>query len=463
MKSSIIQALRDSVRGPVLCPGDDEYDATRVLHNAMIDKRPGAIVRCTGVADVRYCVNMARENGLLVAIRGGGHGVAGNAVCDGGLMIDLSLLRSVRVDAEQRIAWIGGGATLGDIDHETQVFGLVAPAGVVSETGIAGLALGGGFGWVRSKYGMSVDNILSVEIITADGEFRRASAGENPDLFWAVRGGGGNFGVVTSFEFRLHPLGPIVMHCAPLYPGEQARDILQGWREFMQDAPDDFTSEFFFWTVPDHESFPSEFRGLEVVIPAGVYAGPAEEGERYVQPLRELGTPLLDLSAQRPFTAVQKMFDVYLPKGELLNYWKSLYLDHLGDEVIDSLATAFETRPARRTPFVLHDLRGASSRIDADATAFGARTMPYLMEFNSSWPDPRDSDANMAWTRGVWDDMADRFSSGGGYLNMTSYNDDGEGLVKDTYGVNYQRLRQVKSQYDPNNLFRLNANILPAA
>ena len=462
MDSTTIQTLKESVRGAVLCPGDADYEQTRILHNAMIDKQPAAIVRCTGVADVRQCVNVAREHSILTSIRGGGHGVAGNALCDGGLMIDLSLLRNVRVDAEKRIAWISGGATLGDIDHETQVFGLVAPAGVVSETGIAGLALGGGFGWVRGKYGMSVDNMLSVDIVTADGELRHASADENPDLFWAVRGGGGNFGVVTTFEFQLHPLGPIVMHCAPIYAGSQARDILRGWREFMQTAPDDFTSEFFFWTVPDHESFPPDLRGLDIVIPAGVYAGPSEEGERYVQPLRELGTPLLDLSAQRPFTAVQQMFDVYLPKGEMLNYWKSLYLDGMTDDVIDRLVEVFNERPARRTPFVLHDLRGASSRIDADATAFGARDMPYLMEFNSSWQGPQDTDANIDWTRKVWNDMAARFSNGGGYLNMTSYNDDGEGLVKDTYGVNYARLRQVKARYDPDNLFRLNANILPA-
>ena len=310
---------------------------------------------------------------------------------------------------------------------------------------------------------MSVDNILGVDIVTADGELRHANATENPDLFWAVRGGGGNFGIVTTFEFRLHPLGPVVMHCAPVYAGTQARAILQGWREFMQTAPDEFTTEFFFWTIPDHDTFPPELRGEDVVIPAGVYAGPADEGEQYVQPLRELATPLVDLSAQRPFTAVQQMFDVYLPKGELLNYWKSLYLDRMTDDVFDALITVFNERPAIRTPFVLHDLRGASSRIDADATAFGSRSMPYLMEFNSSWTEPGDTAANIAWTRKVWDDMAARFSSGnGGYLNMTSYNEHGEGLVKETYGVNYQRLREVKRQYDPGNLFRLNANILPA-
>ena len=461
MDAKAIQRMKENCRGTVLCPGDNGYDETRGLHNAMIDKRPAAIVRCTGVADVQHCVNVARDHGVTPAIRGGGHGVAGNAVCDDGVMIDLSLLRNVRVDAGQRIAWVSGGATLADIDHETQAFGLVAPAGVVSATGIAGLALGGGFGWVRGKYGMSVDNILGVDIVTADGELRHASATENTELFWAVRGGGGNFGVVTTFEFQLHPLGPIVMHCVPLYPGAEARDILHGWRAFMRDAPDDFTTEFFFWTVPAHDDFPAHLQGQDVVIPAGVYAGPADEGERFVQPLRELSTPLFDNSAQRPFTAVQQMFDAYQPKGVTLDFWKSLYLDNLADEVIDELVTVFNERPAKRTPFVLHDLRGASSRIDADATAFGARDMAYLMEFNSSWTSPQETQANIDWTRKVWMDMAKRFSSRGGYLNMTSYNEDGEGLVKDSYGVNYTRLRQVKAQYDPDNLFRLNANILP--
>lgn len=459
-----IEAFKADIRGPVLVDGDDGYDEIRVIHNGMIDKRPALIVRCTGVADVIDAVNFARTHELLVSIRGGGHGVAGNALCDRGLMIDLSLMKSVRVDPRARRAWVQGGATLGDLDRETQAFGLVAPAGVVSETGIAGLTLGGGFGWMRGKYGLSIDNLLSVDIVTADGELRRASETENPDLFWAVRGGGGNFGIVTTFEFRLHPLGPIVMHCAPVYPGEMAREVLQAWHAFMADAPDEFTTEFFFWTLPNHADFPESLRGRHVVIPAGVYAGPADEGQRCVQALREIGQPLLDLSAQRPFTKVQSMFDPYMRRGELLNYWKSLYLQELGDEVQEALVVMFHERPATRVPFVLQDLRGASSRISSDATAFGDRSMAYMIEFNSSWTDPRETERNIAWTRRLWQDMRARFfSSGGNYLNMTCYNEDGESLVEATYGANFARLRKIKTKYDPMNLFRLNANITPEA
>ena len=461
MDNAIIQQLKETIRGEVLREGDNTYDDVRVIHNGMIDKRPAVIVRCTGTADVIDSVNIAREYNLLVAVRGFGHGVAGNAVCDGGLMIDLSLMNSCRVDPQARIAWVQGGTPLGDVDRETQAFGLVAPAGVVSTTGVAGLTLGGGFGWVRGKYGLTIDNLLSVDIVTADGKFRRASESENADLFWGVRGGGGNFGIVTSFEFRLHPLGPVLMFCAPMYPAEQAKEVLHAWREFMDSAPDDFTTEFFFWRIPPHANFTAELHGRWVVIPAGVYAGPVEEGKRYVQPLRELGEMVLDLSGPRPFTAIQSMFDDYMLKGESLNYWKSIYLDSLSDEVIDTLVATLAERPATRTPFVLQDLRGTSTRIAADATAFGDRSMPYMLELNSSWTDPEENERNISWTREAWTDM-NRFSSGGGYLNMSCYNEEGEELVQSTYKSNYDRLRTIKKKYDPTNLFRLNANIIPA-
>jgi FAD/FMN-containing dehydrogenase len=458
-----IANLRASVRGPTLTSADVDYDEVRVLNNAMIDRRPALIARCTGVADVITCVNFAREHALLVAVRGGGHGVAGNAVCDGGLMIDLSLMNAVRVDPDARIAWVQGGAALGDVDHETQAFGLVAPAGVVSTTGVAGLTLGGGYGWVRGKYGMSVDNLRSVDIVTADGKLRHANEAEHTDLFWAVRGGGGNFGVVTNFEFRLHPHGPMVFLCLPLYPLEHAHEVLRAWHEFMQSAPDEFTTEFFCWTVPTHPSFPADIHGRHVVIPAGVYAGPVDEAERFVQPLRRIGKPLFDRSGVFPYTQIQSMFDPYLPKGEMLNYWKALYLDEFNEELIDALVTTFRERPAVRCPFVLHDLRGASRRVPEDSTALGGRDAGYLLELNSAWEDPAESERNIAWTRRKWSEIAQRFSARGGYLNMSSYNEDGEPLVQVTYGAKYERLRQIKKKYDPMNLFRLNANIPPAA
>ncbi len=289
LDDATLHEFESAVRGEVLTVEHDGYDEARIIHNGMIDKHPALIVRCTGVADVIDAVNLARENNLLVAVRGGGHGVAGNAVCDGGLMIDLSLMNAVRVDPAARVAWVQGGTTLGNLDRETQAFGLIAPAGVVSTTGVAGLTLGGGYGWVRGAYGMSIDNLQAVDIVTPDGEFRRANDTKHADLFWAVRGGGGNFGVITNFEFRLHPLGPMVMLCLPLYPEEQAGEVLRAWRSFMATAPDEFTTEFFFWSIPEHPNFPVEVQGRRVVIPAGVYSGPVEDGERFVQPLRELG------------------------------------------------------------------------------------------------------------------------------------------------------------------------------
>jgi len=458
-----MQEFRNAVRGDVLTAADEGYEEALILHNGMIDRQPALAVRCTGAADVMDAVRLASDNKLLVAVKGGGHGVAGNALCDGGLLIDLSLMRGVHVDAAGRTARVQGGAMLGDLDRETQAFALVAPAGVVSETGVAGLTLGGGFGWVRAKHGLSIDNLLSVDIVTADGQLRCASETDNEDLFWAIRGGGGNFGVVTSFEFQLHPLGPIVMFCSPMYAATQAKEVLRVWRDFMAVAPDDFSTEFFFWTIPEHPDFPAELHGEKVVVPAGVYAGPADEGERFVQPLREIGTPILDLSGPMPFTQVQQTFDAHVPKG-MLNYWKALYLDSMDEDVMDALVSAFEDQPpgATRCPFVLQALGGASCRVPDDATAFGDRSRPYMIEINSSWTDPADSEFNVEWTRQIWEDMRQRFSRGGGYLNMSCYNEDGEVFVKDTYGPTWGRLREIKKKYDPANLFRMNYNIPPA-
>jgi len=458
-----LQGFRAVIRGDVFTEAEDGYEEALLLHNGMIDRRPALAVRCRGAADVIDAVKLASNNNLLVAVKGGGHGVAGNALCDRGLLIDLSLMRGVQVDPAGRTAQVQGGALLGDLDRETQAFGLVAPAGVVSETGVAGLTLGGGFGWVRAKYGLSLDSLLSVDIVTPDGQFRRASETQNEDLFWAIRGGGGNFGVVTSFEFKLHPLGPIVMFCSPMYHIKQAKEVLRVWRDFMAVSSDDFSTEFFFWTIPDHPDFPAELAGQKVVIPAGVYAGPADEGERYVRPLREIGTPLLDLSGARPFTEVQQTFDPFVPKG-MLNYWKSIYLDSMNQDVMDALVAAFEDQPltACRCPIVLQALGGASSRVADDATAFGDRSRPYMIEINSSWTHPEDSEFNIGWTRQYFADLQQKFCSGGGYLNMSCYDEDGDVFVKDTYRPTWARLREIKKKYDPRNLFRMNYNIPPA-
>ncbi len=465
LDDATLEAFRADLHGEVLTAADPGYEEAREIFNGMIDRRPALIVMATGTADVIECVNFARTHRLLTAVRGGGHGVAGNASCDGGLMIHLGKMNAVRVDPAKRLAWVQGGATLRDVDHETAAFGLVCPGGVVSTTGVAGLTTGGGYGWLRGKFGMSIDNLQAVEMVNPDGEFRRADEKENPDLFWAIRGGGGNFGIVTTFEFRLHPIGPQLMVCNPIYAAEHATAVLRGWREFMQSAPDEFTTEFFFWTIPPVEGFPPEVHGQDVVIPCGVYNGPVDEGEKFIQPLRELAPVLIDGSMPMRFVDIQRMFDAYLPYGKVQCYWKALYMDKMDDPMVDTLVEHFLTRPAQAKicPLVLHQLRGASRRVPADATAFPGRNWEYLMEYNVTWSDPADDEEGMAWTRAAWNEMREKHDQfDGTYLNIDSYNEDGHDWVKETYRDNYRRLREIKKKYDPENLFRLNPNILPA-
>ncbi len=326
LDDSLINDFAGRLRGPVIRPSDPAYDDARRVWNGLIDRRPALIVRPTGTADVVEAVNFARQNNLMLSIRGGGHNVAGNAVNDGGIVIDLSSMRGVFVDPVRRIARVQGGATWGDVDRETQLFGLAVPGGVVSTTGIAGLTLHGGLGHLCRTHGLSIDNLLEVEIVTADGQVRTASASENPDLFWAVRGAGSNFGVVTQFVFRAHPVGPMVHLCAPLYALADAEPVLKAWRDFVAAVPDEINSIALAWSVPDDEHFPPEARRQPVVIPAAVYAGDVEEGARAMQPLRELGTPLLDLSGPIPWTELQAAFDSFFPFGRLA-YWKSIYVD----------------------------------------------------------------------------------------------------------------------------------------
>ena len=440
-----IEAFRGKVRGAVLRTGDPEYDTARAIQNGLIDRRPGLIVRCSGAADVIEAVNLARTHGLLLAVRGGGHNVAGNAVCDGGLVIDLSSMRAVHVDAGRRTVRVQGGATWGDVDRETQVFGLAVPGGVVASTGVAGLTLHGGMGHLRRKYGLSIDNLLSVDIVTADGQIHTASAEDHADLFWAVRGAGSNFGVVTSFEFRAHPLGQTVLLCAPMYTLEDAPRVIPAWRDFMATAPEEVSSIAVFWSVP--AGFPPDLVGTPVVIMAAVYAGPPEEGERLLRPLRELATPVMDLSAPLPFTAIQSAFDPFFPKG-LLMYWKSLYVDGLTDELIQELCRLAAARPSSQSPIDIWHHGGAMRRTGAEATAFGRRDAPYLLSFDATWTDPRDTERNIAWAREAWAAMR-RFSSGGLYLNFPGFGEEKEELLRAAYGANYERLRSLKRSTTP--------------
>jgi FAD/FMN-containing dehydrogenase len=441
----------------VLRPGDDGYDDARAIWNGLIDRHPALIVRCSGAADVVRAVNFAREQGVLLSVRGGGHNVAGNAANDGGIVVDLSPMRGVRVDANTRTARAQGGATWGDLDHETQLFGLATPGGNMSRTGVAGLTLHGGMGHLRSKYGLTIDNLLSVDIVTADGQLRTASATEHPDLFWAVRGAGANFGVVTSFEFRLHPVGPTVMLGAVMYPLRDARRILPAWREYLAAAPDELTSMAAFWGV--QPGFPEELVGEPVVVIPAVYAGSVEDGERVIQPLRELATPLIDLSGPMAYTAVQSGFDGFYPTGDLY-YWKSCYVEELGDELIDALCQVAAERPSSRISVGIWPQLGAAARVGAEKTAFGRRP-PFLLAFESSWSDPQDTEAAIAWTREAHASMR-QFSSSGAYLNFPGFGEEKDDLVRAAYGANYERLARLKAQYDPTNLFRMNLNIRPA-
>jgi len=455
-----IRELRDGFRGETILPGDDGYDDARTVYNAMIDKRPAVIARCTGVADVIAAVNFAREHDLLVAVRGGGHAVSGSSVCDDGIVIDLAGMNGVTVDPEARTAYAQAGATWGDVDRETQAFGLVTPGGVVSTTGIAGLTLGGGYSNVRRKYGLTVDNLRSVDLVTADGEFLSASEEEHEDLFWALRGGGGNFGVVTGFEYDLHELGPEVMVVTVMYPLETAPTVLRQWREFVDGAPDEITSQAPVWSVPAHPNFPEEHHGTPVLVAGGMYAGPVEEGKRAMQPLREFGTPLVDLSGPVPYTRAQQGLDPFFPKGEFRSYWKSRYLGELSDDAIETIVEYAEARPSPNTIVPLRARGGAINRVDPTATAFPDRHSPFLLSIDSTWEAPEDDEANIEWTREFWEAM-EPYASDSMYFNF-SMEEVGDDTTRATFGENYDRLVEVKTEYDPENLFRLNQNIEPA-
>jgi FAD/FMN-containing dehydrogenase len=455
-----VENFSTGVRGAVLRPGDAGYDDSRSIWNGLIDRKPAAIVQCSGAADVVDAVNFAREQNLLLSIKGGGHNVAGNAVNDGGLVIDLSQMRGVHVDRATQTVRVQGGATWGDTDRETQLFGLAVPGGVVSTTGIAGLTLHGGVGHLRRKYGLSIDSLLSVDIVTADGQLRRASASENEDLFWAIRGAGSNFGVVTSFEFAAHPVGPMVMVGAVFYPEEEWGTVLPAWRDCVSSAPDELSSVALFWNVPPHEPFPSEHQGKPVVIVAGVYAGSVEDGEPVVQPLRELAQPLIDLSGPWPWLGLQSGFDPLFPKGNLY-YWKSRALRDVSDAVIEDIAAFSTRRPTPITDVVIWHNGGAMSRVGETQTAYGGREAPFHVTAEASWTDPGQTDDSIAWAREMWAAM-EKHSTGGMYLNFPGLGEEKEALVKAGYGGNYDRLAGLKAKYDPENLFRMNLNITPA-
>jgi FAD/FMN-containing dehydrogenase len=458
--SAAVEQLRSNLHGPLLTPDSPAYDEARTIWNAMIDRRPALIARCTSAADVALVVRFAREHNLVLAVRGGGHNIAGNATCEGGLLIDLSQMRAVRVDQDARTAQVEGGATLADFDRETQAFGLATPLGINSTTGVAGLTLGGGFGWLSRRLGLTIDNLLSAEVVTATGDIVRASSDVNPDLFWAIRGGGGNFGVVTSFEFRLHPVGPEVLSGLVVHPLDAAGDVLRFYRDFLPTTPDEFVCWFVMRKAPPLPFLPTEWHGKEILALAMCYSGSSlAEGERVAAPLRGFGKPIADVVAPHPYTAWQAVMDPLLTPG-FRNYWKSHDFREVSDGLIDILIAHARKLPDPNTEIAFAQLGGAVSRVPNDATAYGHRDGQFVLNVHGRWQDRGKDSACIGWARDLFNATAP-FATGNVYVNFLTQ--DEEDRVRAAYGRNYDRLSKLKNKYDPGNLFRLNQNIRPLA
>ncbi|MCP5372232.1 MAG: FAD-binding oxidoreductase [Hyphomicrobiales bacterium] len=454
-----LAALGAALRGTVCLPGDAGYEEVRTIWNAMIDRRPGLVVRCAGAADVMAAVRFAADRDLLLSVRGGGHNIAGSALCDGGLTIDLSTMKAVHVDPKARTVRVEPGVSLGEMDHETQAFGLAVPAGINSTTGVAGLTLGGGFGWITRKYGLTVDNLLSADVVTAGGELVRASETEHPDLFWALRGGGGNFGVVTSFQFRAHPVGPQVLSGLVVHPLEAAGELLPAFRRIADAAPDELTVWAVMRKAPPLPFLPAEWHGREVLIFAACYVGDLAAGEAAVAELRALGSPIADVIGPHPFAGWQQAFDPLLEPGAR-NYWKSHDFVDLPAAATDRVVEAVWNLPSDETEIFIGHLGGAMARVPVEATAFPQRASHFVMNVHTRWRDPADDDRCIAWARSLFDDTAPH-AAGTAYVNFMP--DDEGDRVETAFGANFARLGRVKAKYDPDNRFRVNHNIRPAA
>ena len=457
MDSATVDNLAASLRGILLRPHDDGYDEARSIWNAMIDRRPALIARCSGVADVRLVVDFARKHKLLTAIHGAGHNIAGNAVCDGGIVIDLSMMRSVRVDPEARLVQVEPGATLGDLDHETQSFGLATPVGINSTTGVAGLTLGGGFGWLSRMHGMTVDCLTAVDVVTADGRFLHANDKENSDLFWAVRGGGGNFGVVTRFEFRLFPVGPEILAGLIVLPIADAVPAMKKYRDFVANLPDETNVWVVLRKAPPLPFLPEEVHGKEVLVFAVFHAGDPDEGMKALDPLRGFGTVLGEHIGVQPFTAWQTAFDPLLTPGAR-NYWKSHNFAELKDEAIEVAVKYARSLPTAQCEIFFGMLGGEVARISPDATAYPHRDANFVLNVHGRWDDAGDDNRCISWARKFFKESAP-YATGGVYINfMTEEETD---RVRAAFGSSYDRLVAAKKKYDPENLFRLNQNISP--
>ena len=446
-------------RGQLVHPGDADYDDARKVFNGMIDRSPALIARCANADDVAAAVGLAREQSLPLSVYGGGHGVTGSAVCDAGVCVDLRSMKGIDVDPDARTVRAEAGLKWGELDAATQEHGLAVTGGRVSDTGVAGLALGSGSGWLERKLGFTCDNLVQAEVVTADGRQVIASADENPDLFWGLRGGGGNFGVVTAFHFRLHPVGPIVLGGMLMFPAALAGDLLRFYRDFMAAAPDEVGSALAFITAPPEEFVPEPVRGHPVIGIVACYVGPVEDGERAFAPLREFGPPAIDLVGPMPYVAVQQLLDPPAVKG-LQNYWTADFFSGLPDDAIDTLVEHATKPVSPLTQIIVVPGGGAVARVHDDDTAFGQRTAPWNIHFLSMWPDPADTERNIAYTRAISTAMKP-WTTGEVYLNFIG--DEGQDRVEAGFGpAKYARLRELKAKWDPTNLFRHNQNIPPA-
>ncbi|MBL1086562.1 FAD-binding oxidoreductase [Streptomyces actinomycinicus] len=449
---SLTERLRSSLRGEVIDRSSPGYDEARAVWNGLIDRRPVAIARCAGTADVVEAVAAAREHRPVVSIRGGGHQVAGSAVCDDGLVIDLSRMKGVHVDPSARTARAQAGVTWGELDRETQLHGLVTPGGEISATGIAGLTLGGGFGFVMRTFGLSCDSVRSLEVVTADGTVRTASRDEEPDMFWAARGGGRGLGVVTSFEFGLHVLGPEVAGVLALHPYERAEEVLRAWRDATHAAPETVTPEILLWSVPADPAIPQELHRSKCVIVGAVYGGPPGDGATAaLAPQRELGPPLLDLSGTLPYVTLQSANTWRFPDGERY-FMKSHFMEELTDEAIRALVDWDSRRPTPESLIVIRTLGGAVARVGPDDSAFAHRSARYNLSIDAGWRDPALDEASIAWARSAWDAMKP-FSSGGTYVNFAGLGEDASGLRGSVFGSHGERLERTRAAYDPEGLF----------
>lgn len=446
---AVIADLRSTLRGALLTPADPTYDAARAVWNGMIDRRPALIARCAGVADVIAAVAFARDHDLRVAVRGGGHNVAGTATCDDGLVIDLSGMRGIRVDPARRTARAEGGTLYRDFDHETQAFGLATTGGTISTTGIAGLTLGGGLGYLMRKHGLACDNLIGADVVLADGSFVTTSEDEHPDLFWALRGGGGNFGIVTSLEYRLHPVGPALGGLL-VHPVDRAAEALRFYRDFLPGAPEELAVLPALLTAPD---------GVQIAAFIVCYTGSIADGEAALAPLRNFGPPVLDTVQPMAYTAVQRMLDESFPPGRQ-HYWKSSFLSELSDGAIHAMVTRFLQTPSPLSAMLLEPAGGAVARVAPDATAFAHRTGHLNLLILSQWTDPAEAEPHIAWARDAWAAMQP-FADQAVYPNYMEGGAEGAARIRTAYGENYERLTRIKARYDPTNFFRSNQNIPP--